>query len=332
MSIYKISKNSSSDLIVHNVNIAHYRLVQLSSLADQAKPFYDWIERIAQIIDSSDTDLNSFLMNSDKEKIKRLIRKSYTDGENSIASIPFLFDGVGRPYEHKKAVFFFFAWIIRDAPQQRLAPLIAKMDANFTKEQLQEDSLAELIVKYRNDVKSFSWGSIREVFIDRLEGSRRSLKGHAIETGVRTSVMTAIQTYYRSHLNYGIYKSVKLSDGQAKIGMDSADIYLVLEKHNGEIEHVYIPVKSRETEGGGHAHLFTRDIVSAVNNIESIDSRAHFAAVVVAENWDSKELNNISDMIDVVFHFDMNPNVFQEFDEGSQKLLNQYIQKVFDGK
>ena len=332
MSIHRITRSSSSDLIVHNVNIAHYRLVQLSSLADQAKPFYDWIERIAQVIDSSDTSLNSFLMNSDRDQIKRLIRQSYIEGEKKSGSIPFLFDGVGRPYDHKKAIFFFFAWIIRDAPQQRLAPLIAKMSNAFSKEQLQEDSLAELIVKYRHDVKSFSWESIREVFIDRLEGSRRSLKGHAIETGVRTSVMTAIQTYYRSHLNYGIYKRVILSDGQAKIGMDSADIYLELEKYSGEMEHLYIPVKSRETEGGGHAHLFTRDIVSAVNNIQSIDNKARFAAVVVAENWDSKELNNISDMIDMVFHFDMNPNVFQEFDEDSQRLLNQYIQKVFDGK
>jgi len=31
-----------TDIIVHQVNIAHYRLVELSKLADQAKPFYDW--------------------------------------------------------------------------------------------------------------------------------------------------------------------------------------------------------------------------------------------------------------------------------------------------
>jgi len=29
------------DIIVHQVNVAHYRLVELSNLADQAKPFYD---------------------------------------------------------------------------------------------------------------------------------------------------------------------------------------------------------------------------------------------------------------------------------------------------
>ena len=36
-----------NDLIVHQVNIAHYRLIELSRLVDQAKPFYDWIEKHA---------------------------------------------------------------------------------------------------------------------------------------------------------------------------------------------------------------------------------------------------------------------------------------------
>lgn len=33
------------DLIVHQVNITNYRLVELSKLADQYKPFYDWVEK-----------------------------------------------------------------------------------------------------------------------------------------------------------------------------------------------------------------------------------------------------------------------------------------------
>jgi hypothetical protein len=30
-----------NDLIVHKINIAHYRLIELTKLADQAKPFYE---------------------------------------------------------------------------------------------------------------------------------------------------------------------------------------------------------------------------------------------------------------------------------------------------
>lgn len=42
-----------NDLIVHKINIAHYRLIELAKLADQAKPFYDWIEKHAKRITGS---------------------------------------------------------------------------------------------------------------------------------------------------------------------------------------------------------------------------------------------------------------------------------------
>lgn len=45
--------------------------------------------------------------------------------------------------------------------------------------------LAGLIENYRGSVKTFSWEAVREVIIDRLEGSRRSLKGHEKESLVR---------------------------------------------------------------------------------------------------------------------------------------------------
>lgn len=54
----------------------------------------------------------------------------------------------------------------------------------------------ELIFEYRTIVKSFEWSAVREVVIDRLEGSRRSISGHRIEANIRTSLITAIQYYY----------------------------------------------------------------------------------------------------------------------------------------
>jgi hypothetical protein len=39
---------STKEMIVRQVNVAHYRLVELSKLADQAKSFYDWGKRIAK--------------------------------------------------------------------------------------------------------------------------------------------------------------------------------------------------------------------------------------------------------------------------------------------
>lgn len=315
--------------MIHKVNIAHYRLVQLSELADQEKPFYDWVERSAQNLFNTGKSLNSILMNESLDNISKLIKQIM---EKDGSDMPILCDGGGRPYVHKKAVFFFFAWLIRDAPQQRLAPLISKMrkvdDPNLKPEELQTDSLANLIVRYRSNVNNFEWLNFREVLINRLEGSRRSLHGHEIENTVRLAFSSALQTYYKTHFDYGNY-DVTLSKKQIKIGNDSVDVNVKLtDKNTHKIKNIYVPVKSRETEGGGHAHLFSRDIITAINNIKKNEPSARFIVVIIAENWDEKELETISDNIDIIFHFDMNPNEFSTFDEKTQPTLNKYIKGI----
>jgi oligoribonuclease (3'-5' exoribonuclease) len=56
------------ELIVHQVNVTHYRLVELSKLADQAKPFYDWVERIAKKQTGSHKLLNEIILHASKKK------------------------------------------------------------------------------------------------------------------------------------------------------------------------------------------------------------------------------------------------------------------------
>ncbi|WP_183406465.1 hypothetical protein [Limosilactobacillus reuteri] len=325
--------DSQNKLIVHKVNIAHYRLIQLSDLADQEKPFYDWIERFAETLFNTDKSLDYILKNKSLSEITTLITNVMNDTSESR---PTLYDGIGRPYPYKKAIYYFFAWLIRDAPQQRLAPLVTRMreldDKNLSTNDFRVDALANLIVKYRGTVKTFEWRNIRDILISRLEGSRRSLKGHKIETIVRSAVASALQTYYKTHFNYGLYK-VNLAKKQIKIDNDTIDVSIRLtDKLSSQITHIYIPVKSRETEGGGHAHLFSRDIITAIRNIKDKDPLARFVVVIIAENWDKKELKKISNDIDIIFHFDMSPNDFHSFDESSQVLLNKYIKELLDGK
>src|SRR3972149_6674138 len=147
------------DLIVHKINITHYRLVELSKLADQAKPFYDWIEKHAKKATGSHKNLNDILFDCSKQQIYEVIAACYSDPDEEK---PLLFDGIGRVYPHAKACFYFFAWIIRDAPQQRLSPLISRMRQadNVTKLVAETDSLVELIYEYRSIVKSFEWQAV----------------------------------------------------------------------------------------------------------------------------------------------------------------------------
>jgi hypothetical protein len=212
-----------NEIIVHQVNIAHYRLVELSKFADQAKPFYDWMEKVAKQLTGYNKSLSEILLTVNKPEIKQIILSCYS---NEAEEKPLLFDGVGRVYEHTKACFYFFAWLIRDAPQQRLSPLVSRMQKidNVKKIVAETDALVELIYQYRSIVKTFDWHTIREIIIDRLEGSRRSISGHKIEASVRTSFVAAIQHYYSIYNNYGKFKKVVAADKQIKVGRDTIDV------------------------------------------------------------------------------------------------------------
>jgi len=79
-------------------------------------------------------------------------------------------------------------------------------------------------MNYRTCVKNFSWLTVREVVVDWLEESRRSIKEHHLEASVRTALITAFKNYFFIHGNYGKYKKVDIADKQIKIGNHTIDI------------------------------------------------------------------------------------------------------------
>jgi len=319
-----------NELIIHKVNIAHYRLVELTKLAEQAKPFYDWIEKKAKAATNSHHSLSHIITKCTKRELSKIIVACYQD---ATPEKPFLFDGIGRVYKHPKACFFFFAWLIRDAPQQRLSPLISRMTKadNVKRFVAETDTLVALILEYRSIVINFEWSTVREVFVDRLEGSRRSISGHRVEGNIRTGLLTAVQTYFAIHNNYGKFERVEIADSQITVGRHTIDISAKLyPRDGGEAINLLIPVKTRETQGGGHSHLFTRDITSAITDIKDELENYHIAVVIVAENWSSAEMKVIDDAIDLIFHFDMSPNQFVGFDDDSQVKFNKYVEDIFD--
>jgi len=315
-------------LIVHQVNIAHYRLIELSQLADQSKPFYDWVEKQSKKVTNSHQSLNDILLKSSIDTLKKIILSCYADNNDNK---PMLFDGIGRVYKHSQACFYFFAWIIRDAPKQRLSPLISRMRQieRIETQGAEIDTLAVLIYEYKSHVKSFEWLTVREVIIDRLEGSRRSIRGHRLESNIRIALITAIQTFFAVNNNYGKYKAVEIAPKQIKMGNHTIDVSAKLISFDSISDiNLLIPIKTRETEGGGHSHIFTRDITKAINDLKTDGVR--FIVVIIAENWSSSELENINNEIDQIFYFKMNPNIFSGFDEDSQIQLNKYISNILN--
>ncbi len=325
-------RNSDEELIINAVNLSHVRLVELSLLADQAKPFYSWVEKTFQRVLSSSASLDEVLLASSKEQIERCVQQCYSASE--LQGLPLLFDGIGRSYPHQKACYYFFSWMVRDAPKQRLEPLLQRIvkQSKRRRTDVEVQALAALVYKYRQNLKTFSWDAVREVIIDRLEGSRRSISGHERETVVRTALLTAVQHYFAEHSNYGIYDRVEISSGQIKIGNETYDVSArLISSERQETRSILVPVKTRETEGGGHSHLFTRDIMSAINAARTSQPDSFVIAVIVARNWALREADNVREQVDYAAVFDLSPNQFQIFSDEQQKTFSAFIAQVLDG-
>jgi hypothetical protein len=194
-------------------------------------------------------------------------------------------------------------------------------------------ALAALIHKYRVNVKTFAWPAVREVIIDRLEGSRRSIKGHEKEVVVRTALLTAIQSFFEKNGNYGKYAGLELADKEIMVGNETFDVSAnLLDAQGNRLRRILAPIKTRETEGGGHAHLFTRDIKSAMTAAKYDNANDFLAAVIVARNWSEREAKSIRQLVDHAAIFDLSPNEFTEFGGEEQSRLNAFIASLLKGK
>src|SRR5438874_1296962 len=112
--------------IAEDVDLGHSRLVDLFKLADLAKPYYDWVQEKFQHTLGNTRSLSENLMTASEPDIERSIHAVFTAALTPLEPVPKLFDGIGREYDAMKACYFFFAWLCRDAPQQRLEPIVRR--------------------------------------------------------------------------------------------------------------------------------------------------------------------------------------------------------------
>ena len=320
-------------LVINGVDVSHARLVELAKLADQGKPFYDWVTIQFQAHLRTNRTFDEILATIGEADLRSAMSRCYSAEDQP--QRPILTDGIGRTYPHSKACYYFFSWLIRDAPQQRLSPLVARIckATSQTRGDVEIKVLAALITKYRCNVITFRWEAVREVMIDRLEGSRRSIKGHEKETIGRTALVAALQAYYKRHGNYGRFGTVEVPNTQVSIRNETFDVSAnLLDSRGRRVCRILMPIKTRETEGGGHAHLFTRDVMGALTAVRAEDSNDFLAIVIVARNWSSREADIIRDRVDHAAVFDLSPNEFNEFGDAEQNLLNDFIANVLGGK
>ena len=246
--------------------VENLRLKELAIVAEQNRPAFD--DLVSYLRSQGYVSLQAFVLDQDEAKAEQTIL-GYLQRPlpNGIA----VYDGIARPYRPDKGKWLLLGWVLRDAPEQRLRPMVSSMPGRSTVEKQ-----AHLLNKLRVYVASifpepsrWDWTSVSEVVIDRLEGSRRAIKGTLFEVIVRRSLRTIFD-----QASLGLV----ISDTEIRLDGETYDVSVI-----GGAGRILLPVKTRETMGGGHALLFTRDIHKSI-------SVAHAAGyecipIIIAESW-----------------------------------------------
>lgn len=182
-----------------------------------------------------------------------------------------LYDGLLRPYTNSKAKWYFLAWLLRDAATQRLEPLLKTVPGATLLERKTYllNETRKFVGPLFPQAENWEWPAISEVMLARLEGSRRALKGTLFEELVRRELQNLIEKHRLQ---------LQVSKSQVKIGDETYDVQIV-----GERGTLLLPVKTRETMGGGHALLFTRDIYKTI--LLATENGYKCVPIVIAESW-----------------------------------------------
>ena len=291
------------------LNYDNLRIRELAMIADINRPFFEDFRRY--IMDSGYDSVYEFISDpSDSAGFETILR--YLNRDLPPSAI--LHDGIARPYPSGKAKWLFLGWLFRDAPEQRLRPMVASM----TGENPNERRAALLDIVRKGLVSSFDgdaywqWEVIREVMIDRLEGSRRAIKGTLFESIVRGIL---VDIFNRETM------SVEVPRREIRLEGETYDVSLI-----GANGTILMPVKTRETMGGGHAMLFTRDIHKSISVAR--DAGFECIPVVIAESW-TGDLQSLG--CEKTIYLNMNPNRIKSVEESLETELKsciEYIRRV----
>jgi hypothetical protein len=264
--------------------IENLRLLELVAIVKQNQKFYD--DFCSYLHEHGYIDVHAFVKENSDEKATRAIRE-YLERQGEVP----LLDGLARPYKDSTAKWYFLAWILRDAPAQRLQPLLSSIPGMSMEERRANllNQLRKFVGPLFPEAENWSWPALSEVMLARLEGSRRALKGTRFEEIVRRSLK---KVFERHRL------ALTIGEGEKRINDETYDVQIL-----GKGKAILLPVKTRETMGGGHANLFTRDIFKAISVAH--ENGYECIPIIIAESWggDLKSLD-----CEYFIHLKTNPN------------------------
>jgi hypothetical protein len=247
-----------------NYVIENLRLRELLIVVNENRAFYE--DFVSFLEEQGYSSVLGFITEKSDADAAAVIEK-YLRRESPAV----LYDGLLRPYSNSKAKWFFLAWLMRDAATQRLQPLLKSVPGatNLERKRYLLNEVRKFVAPLFPDSESWKWPAFSEVMLARLEGSRRALKGNLVEGIVRNNLHRLIDEHDLP---------LEVGDKQIKIEDETFDVEV-----RGEQGVLLIPVKTRETMGGGHALLFTRDIFKSMQVASSQGYQC--VPIVIAESW-----------------------------------------------
>jgi hypothetical protein len=280
--------------------IENLRLRDLVAIVKQNQAFYtEFVEFLKK---EGYADIHKFVNELKDARAKKVLEKYLSSTLKAN-----LYDGLGRPYADTLAKWYFLAWMLRDAPAQRLAPLLRTVEGDTLdgKKTTLLNQLRKFVGPLFPEASKWEWPVLSEVMLSRLEGSRRALKGSRLEEIVRIQLRDLFKTNDLP---------LTVGDKEIRVNDETYDVQVNCRKRK-----ILMPVKTRETMGGGHASLFTRDIFKSI----TVARKNGYSCIpiIIAESWagDLKSLKCKN-----LVYLQKNPNQTEEV----KKSLAQALKKL----
>lgn len=247
------------NFVLHNL-----RLRELVAIVHENRHFYD--DFVGFLVTEGYGSILEFIQDTDDARAVSVISR-YLNRASAVQ----LYDGLLRPYANSRARWYFLAWLLRDAATQRLQPLLRGVpgDTPVERQTYLLNEVRKFVAPLFPQSESWEWPAISEVMLARLEGSRRALRGTLFESFVRQNIERLISAH-------NLY--LEISNGQVNLEDETYDVQV-----SGPGGSILIPVKTRETMGGGHSMLFTRDIDKSIS--VAIEKGYICVPIVIAESW-----------------------------------------------
>jgi len=244
--------------------LENLRLRDLVAIVRQNQAFYE--EFVRFLSTHGYADVHAFVRERKDSEAVRVL-EAYLTSQSTAK----LYDGLGRPYSDTVAKWYFLAWVLRDAPAQRLGPLLRSVEGATLdrKKATLLNQLRKFVGPLFPEAEKWEWPVLSEVMLARLEGSRRVLKGTHFESLVRD----ALRNLFEAHRI-----ALQVGEKETRINEETYDVQVTKGPKT-----ILVPVKTRETMGGGHANLFTRDIHKSISVAR--DNGYECIPIIIAESW-----------------------------------------------